>query len=861
MLRNIIGVFLTCLLTGSFCFILAQPRNQISGKRIVLSLKANWRFSGNDDPTFKDADFDDSGWQKVNLPHTWNDKDTFDDEPGYRRGASWYRRELPLGADLVGKRLYLYFEGANQVAEVYVNTNLVGKHIGGYTAFAYDITDDITLMKPNFISVRVDNSFNADIAPLSGDFNMYGGIYRDVWLIAADDLHFKIDDMAASGLQISTPELDEKAGKVRVRGTVSNTGRKAAEVEVISRILDAKGREVRSTVSKLSVDSKGEKLFDHITSSIPTPHLWSPDDPYLYRVQNIIRQNGKVVDIKTEPLGFRWFRFDANTGFYLNGKHLKLQGTNRHQDYRGLGNAVPDKLHIRDMELMKDAGFNFVRLAHYPQDPSVLEAADRLGLMIWEEIPLVNYVTESRAFTDNAASMLKEMIRQHRNHPSVIMWGYMNEIFLHPPNVPKSVFPATVELAKTLDSIARTEDPTRLTTIAFHGSDVYNTYGLGEIAQVVGWNLYKGWYGGTIEEFGSFMDEQHRKYPDRVHFISEYGANGDQRLHSTSPRRFDSTTEYQRLFHESYLKQINDRPYISGSTIWNQFDFGAEQRGETIPHLNQKGMYTYDRVPKDIHFFYKSSFSKEPVLHIAVNDRRYFSSLPDQQHTIDVYLNIPEAELSLNGVSIGKKTNLGGNKVSWDLKLRNGLNKLVATGRSEGKIIKDTATVNFRSVTVRSNEIAINVGSNADFTDERNVVWLADKAYSAGTWGFLGERSKFVYSQPPDRNILGTVHDPLFQTMQEGLSGYRFDVPDGEYNLELLFAERKVEVGGNRIFDVKANGKMLLEKLDIVSRVGFNRPYTYVAKVTALNGLLIEFTPQVGDPILSGIRLTRSSKR
>ncbi|MFT3744795.1 MAG: glycoside hydrolase family 2 TIM barrel-domain containing protein [Pyrinomonadaceae bacterium] len=833
---------------------------RIGGERIVRSLNAGWKFSADDKPGFEGADVLDDSWQKINLPHTWNDKDTFDDEPGYRRGASWYRRELPLGVALTGKRLYLYFEGANQVADVYVNTNHVGKHIGGYTAFAYDITDEITLTKSNFIAVRVDNSFNADIAPLSGDFNMYGGIYRDVWLIAADDVHFKIDDMASSGLQISTPDLDDKAGKVRVRGTVSNTGRKAVYIEVASRILDAKGREVISSISKLTVDSKSEKAFDHTTNSIPNPHLWSPDDPYLYSIQNIIRQNGKIVDLKTEPLGFRWFRFDANNGFFLNGKHLKLQGTNRHQDYQGLGNAVPDRLHIRDMELMKDAGYNFVRLAHYPQDPSVLQAADRLGLMLWEEIPLVNYITESKAFTDNAASMLREMICQHRNHPSMILWGYMNEIFLHPPNVPKSVFAATVELARELDAIARAEDPTRLTTIAFHGNEVYNTYGMGEIPQVVGWNLYKGWYGGNIEEFGTFMDEQHKKFPNRVHFISEYGANGDQRLHSASPRRFDSTTEYQRQFHESYLKQINDRSYIAGSTIWNQFDFGAEQRGETIPHLNQKGMYTYDRVPKDIHFFYKSNFSKDAVLHIAANDRKYFSGVPNTEQTIDVYLNLPEAELFLNGVPLGKKTNTGNNRVSWTLKLRDGLNKLVATGRRNGRVVTDSATVKFTSITVNSKDIAINVGSNADFTDQNNLIWLADKPYSPGSWGFVGPKSKFIFSQSPDKNILGTPNDPLFQTMQEGLTGYRFDVPNGTYEVSLLFAETKFDEAGKRIFDISVNGKVLAERLDIAAKVGRNRAFAIREEVIASNGLNFQLISKIGDPVLSGIRIKRLTK-
>ena len=834
-----------------------KPVKKLAGDRIVRSLNSTWKFSAEDKPEFAGADVLDDRWQRVTLPHTWNVHDTFDDEPGYRRGPSWYRRDLQLGADLVNKRLYLYFEGANQVAEVYVNTNLVGKHIGGYSAFAYDITDHITLTKQNFVAIRVDNSHNIHIPPLSGDFNMYGGIYRDVWLIATSEVHFSVDDMASSGVQISTPDISAAGSKIRIQGTVSNKSSAAANVEVTSRVLDTHGRQIATAVSKLDPATKSSVNFDHSTQFVAKPRLWSPDDPYLYKVQNVIRKNGKVVDTVTQPLGFRWFSIDAQTGFHLNGKPVKLRGTNRHQDYKGLGNALPDRLHVRDLELIKDAGFNFLRLAHYPQDPAVLNAADRLGLMLWEETPLVNYITDSKEFSENSALMVKEMVRQHRNHPSVIMWGYMNEIFLPPSPLPESVYSATVRLARELDGIARAEDPTRLTTIAFHGNDIYNKHGLGEVAQIVGWNLYNGWYGGVFDDFGKFMDEQHKRYPDRPLIISEYGANGDQRLHSANPRRFDSTMEWQRLFHESHLKQINERPFIAGSAIWNQFDFGAEQRGETIPHLNQKGMYTYDRVPKDIHFFYKANFSKQPVLHVALNDRKHAAGAPKAPQKIDVYLNLDEAELFCNGISLGKKRSDGSTKLSWDVVLRDGNNVLVARGNRNGRTVTDTGRINYRGITTSSPEIAVNVGSNADFVDEENFVWLADQPYKIGSWGFVGDRSKFIYSTPPDRNIRGTLNDPLLQTMQEGLSSYKFDVPDGQYEVELLFTETKFETAGKRVFDVKLNGEVVFAKLDLAKEVGWRRIFTKNQRIRAASGINVEFVPHVGEAVLSGIRIKR----
>ena len=582
--------------------------------RISYTINDNWRFSGN----AVNRGLADNEWETVNVPHTWNAKDAFDDEPGYRRGTGWYRRNLQLGANLQNKRIYLYFEGANQVSDVYVNERFVGRHIGGYTAFSFDVTDFIKYGEANLIAVKVDNSFNADIPPLTADFNFYGGIYRDVWLIAADEVHFKVTDFASSGVQITTPNLSESSGTVNIRGTIENSSANIRKIEIVNSIIAADGNEVFATTSKLEIKPKSEANFEQTTKPIANPKLWSPDNPYLYQVKTVIRENGKIRDDVSNPLGFRWFNFDGEKGFSLNGKPVKLRGTNRHQDYAGLGNAVPDSIHIRDMELIKDAGYNFVRLAHYPQDPSVLQAADRLGLMIWEEIPLVNYITISSAFNENSAVMLKEMIRQHRNHPSVIMWGYMNEIYLRVPKENEmNIRKATVELARELDKQAHLEDASRPTAIAFHGNDIYNTAGLGDIANIVGWNLYSGWYSTVFEDFGKFIDDQHKRFPKRPLIISEYGANGDLRLHSTAPRRFDSTTEYQRMFHESYLAQINARPFIAGTAIWNEFDFGSETRGETIPQLNQKGMFTFDREPKDVHYFYKANLSKEPVLHIA----------------------------------------------------------------------------------------------------------------------------------------------------------------------------------------------------------------------------------------------------
>lgn len=837
---------------------LNSQQNSFNSSRITATINDNWRFSPDNADNSEKRGTTDEKWERVNLPHTWNAKDAFDDAPDYRRGASWYRKNLRLDSSLKSKRIFLYFEGANQVAEVYVNEKLVGTHVGGYTAFSFDVTDYVKFDEPNLLAVKVDNSFNADIPPLTADFNFYGGIYRDVWLIATADVHFKMTDYASSGVTVTTPNLSETMGAVEISGTVVNDSAKQRKFDVVSGLFDANGEKITEAIETLTAKAGTETKFDYKIFHVKQPKLWSPENPYLYTVKTIIRENGKVLDDVSNPLGFRWFSFDGEKGFSLNGKPIRLRGTNRHQDYAKMGNAVPDSIHVRDMELMKDAGYNFVRLAHYPQDPAVLQAADRLGIMLWEEIPLVNYITISPKFNENSATMLKEMIRQHRNHPSVIMWGYMNEIFLRVPKENEAnIKKATVELARALDKLAHEEDATRPTTIAFHGSDVYNAEGLGEIPNIIGWNLYSGWYSKVFEDFGKFIDDQHARFPKRPLIISEYGANSDLRLHSINPRRFDSTTEYQRAFHESYLKQINARPFIAGTAIWNEFDFGSETRGENSPHVNNKGMFTFDRQPKDVHFFYKANYSAEPVLHIAASDWKYRAGTDSTAQKIDVYSNLAEVELFLNGASLGVKKTDDLRKATWDVNFRDGANSLVATGAKNNAKLTDAAEVFYKLVTVNSSEIAVNVGSNADFVDESKTVWLADQPYKPGSFGFVGADAKAIYAGTTDKNVLNTSDDPLFQTMQENLSAYRFDVPAGVYEVELKFAETKFDKPEQRVFDVKINGATMLEKLDLAKEVGLQTAFTKRFQVNTENGIVIDFAAIQGKPILSGVRIRR----
>ena len=872
---------LACAVTGGIGGCALAPQAADAGQRgdsrnvegrQRFSLNEGWRFRYGDRPGAEESagDAAGDGWQGVDLPHTWNRDDAWDDTPGYLRGVGWYRRSLRIPQGLSGHRLFLRFEGANQATDVFVNGRPVGRHQGGYTAFVCDVTEAVQRGGDNVLAVKVDNSLNRSIPPLSADFTFYGGIYRDVWLIATAPIHFDMSDHGSTGLYVDTPRVSVQDADVRIRGALCNTADRAKDVRVVTTVRDASGAVVRTLENRYALDAGARKPFGPITTTIAEPHLWSPDDPYLYSLVCESREGDRVLDRLESPLGFRWFSFDPNKGFFLNGKSLKLIGVNRHQDRAGIGNALSNDLHTQDIETIKAMGANFLRLAHYPQDPAVLDAADRLGLILWEEIPIVNYVTPSETFAANCRTMLIEMIRQHYNHPAVLMWGYMNEVFLYDENgqraregIKNQEYAAwTVGLARELDALARREDPTRVTVMAAHSSEVYNDTGMADVPQVLGWNLYQGWYGGTFEGFGAFLDKQHTRYPKRPLIVSEYGAGSDERLHSLKPARFDYSVEWQQRYHESHLDQIEARPFVAGTAVWNQFDFGSEDRGDATPHLNNKGLCTYDRRPKDVYFFYKARLTREPVLHVAAREWTERAAWSDAASVVQpavVYSNLPEVELFHNGRSLGVKKPGRSCRAEWDVEFQAGRNELTARGLSAGKPIEDRAEVRFRLLSWnRFDELAINVGSDAQFRDETGRIWLPDRPYTPGAWGYEnGEASPLK----PWPGVLDTDSDPLFQSFREGLSAYRFDVPDGAYEIELYLADLLVKAPGERVFHVRVNGSPPADPVDLVRDNGGCRAASrkFAAVASGGTGIRVSFEVVQGKPLLNAIRVAKSS--
>jgi beta-galactosidase len=580
------------------------------------------------------------------------------------------------------------------------------------------------------------------------------------------------------------------------------------------------------------------------------------------------------LDQVNNPLGFRWFSFDANSGFYLNGRSYKLRGINRHQDYLGLGNALPDHLQVKDLESIKEMGFNCVLLAHYPQDPVVLETADRLGLLVWEELPVVREISTSKEFADNCRRMLTEMIRQHYNHPSIIIWCLMNEVFLKMHSEAGYVR-QVVALARSLDELARQEDPTRVTAISanrpYDDTDIYNASGLLSIPQVVGWHMYFGWYYDDFAGLGKFLDDEHRRFPGRILFVSEFGADSDRRVHSLKPMRGDLSSEWARLYHESYLPQLEARSYLAGSAVWAQNDFGSEARGESFPHVNTKGLFTFNRQPKDVYYFYKASFSRAPVLHIATQDwlRRTGANpvvtAPGDKRLIvqpvTVYTNLSVVELFVNAKSLGIRSVAPAKRVTWDVPFRDGLNVLEARGPANEGQVTDRAEVRFSyrpaklaDPSFSFHELAVNVGSTSQYVDAAGLVWEADQEYAPGGWGHTGGAPANTKS-----NILGSADDPLYQTLMQGLASYRFDVPDGNYEIELRFVEYYFQQPGERVFSVSLNGKPVIVNLDLVRRYGAltARAQTFTVRAARNQGVIATFNPSREEPLLSAIRIRK----
>lgn len=644
-------------------------------------------------------------WQAVTLPHSWNVEDAFDTLNGagvpehltvmdyYYRGPAWYVRELVIPAEWEGRRIAVHFEGALQRTQVFINGTQLGEYIGGYSAFTFDLTPIARPGQSVKLAVRVDNSYHYDIPPHRADYTMFGGIYRDVWLETTAPLF-------AETAFFTTPEVS--AGKavlhprLRLRNDLGQPQQISAEIEIRDADDQLIGR--LQTKTTVAAGSTEEIVFQPFT--MDNPRLWSPGSPHLYTATTKILIGQAVIDQRDDRFGLRWFSFDPKRGFILNGSPLKLKGVNRHQDVAGYGFAVPNELHQRDMEMIKAMGANFVRLAHYPQDPAILQAADELGLLIWEEIPVVTGVGRE-AFAANAKVMMRDMITQHYNHPSIILWGLMNETIRSQPD--EDLF-WTVDLCRDLNALAKQLDPHRLTTqaqFAARGTDIFDH------ADIRGWNRYFGWYYEDFAAFPEWLDAQHADHPEEIIIISEYGAGSLRGFHKERPSESDFSETWGTAFHKAYWKALAERPWVGGSAVWNMFDFASEEKGGNEQGINQKGLADNQRRPKDVYYFYQSQWAEEPMIYIVSDTWINREGREGVPLTIEVFSNADTVELFLDETSIGQKQRT---PVFWEwiwqAPLKDGWNRLRAVGVKDGVTVEDELWINYTITRLEQEEDA-----------------------------------------------------------------------------------------------------------------------------------------------------------
>lgn len=582
----------------------------------------------------------------VQLPHTWNGKDGQDGGNDYWRGTLVYDNHFTkpeFNAD--EERVYLQFHGVNASANIILNDESVCKHDGGYSTFRVDVTEK--LKADNSIVIEVDNSVNDRIYPQKADFTFYGGIYRDIEILVVSKEHFDLDYYGGPGIKYTT-EVKGKNAEVHVV-TYINQEAKNTDTTVVVELTDDKG----------NVVAKAEGL--DVKLPISNVHLWDGlEDPYLYQIKATLRKGNKAVDEISCNCGVRTFKFSPKDGFHLNGRPYPLHGVSRHQDFKNLGNAITKEHHDRDMELIREVGANTIRLAHYQHDQYFYDLCDKVGMIVWAEIP---YISEHLANgNENTISQMKELIVQNYNHPCIVTWGVSNEITISGRKLKKQM----LANHHVLNDLCHEMDPTRPTTLACYAM-CHPFHPVSKITDLVGWNLYLGWYVPFLWLNDLWISFYHFVYPNRCLCYSEYGAEGMPNLHSKKPKRGDNSEEYHSKYHEFMLECFKRHPYMWAHYYWNMFDFAADARNQGgEPGMNHKGLITFDRkTKKDAFYLYKAYWNKKDKFVYLAGKRYELRSAVNQ--TITVYSNLDEVSLYHNGKLVGTKK--GQNVFKFDIML------------------------------------------------------------------------------------------------------------------------------------------------------------------------------------------------
>lgn len=826
-------------------------------------------------------------WTRVSVPHSWNRVGHYTnpgDHPnrpetldGYQ-GVAWYRLEFAGPRELQRKRAFLQFDAASRTAEIWLNGKRLGGHAGGFSRFRLDATAALKPGAANTLLVRVDNTapdvgtVTADVLPLAGDFFVHGGLYRPVSLIVTDDVHLDMLDHGGSGVYATTRSIDGGRASIAVKLRARNDAGRTARVQAIVRLTDAAGavKAEQLRAMTLAGGSGGEAA---VTLDVADPHLWNGvADPYLHRLSvELAGADGRVLDRVEQPFGIREVRIDPERGLFLNGKPLRLHGVGYHQDREGKGWAVSEADIAEDVAIIREMGANTIRLTHYQHGQPIHDLADRYGLFVWDEIPLVSRWTMGAATTAsdglraNAAQQMRELIRQNHNHASVIAWGIANEvdfgksipIFITTKDGPA---PDPMPLLAELNGIAKAEDPSRPTAIAtccegrlLGNAEVPITAGA---ADVSGANRYFGWYYGDTAGLGPHLDALRAARPNQPLSVTEYGAGGATSIHTDNPlggdvdqRGRNQPEEYESHIHETAWATLSQKPYLWATWLWNSFDFATTRRreGDAID-INTKGLVTYDRaIRKDAYYFYKANWSAAPTVHI--NGRRYVDrAYPFTD--VRVYSNAPETELMVGGKSLGTMKDCPKRICVWPkVALAAGSNAIVARGRFAGATSEDR--IEWRLSPEAARTIRIDSGALVS----GNPGFGSDDFFAGGDAGDVNFQTGYG-KPPPPKVVTGTDSPLVAQTYREGDFAYRVPLPRGRYTVTLTFAEPSL-VAGMRRFDVTANGRRVVADLDIAKEAGgaLKAIVRRIPVEVGAAGLDLRFKPRTGKAIVSAVEI------
>ena len=565
----------------------------------------------------------------VDLPHTWNAVDGQDGGNDYYRGTCVYEKKVKAPQHTADEDVYLQFHGVNASAAVIFNDEEICTHHNGYSTFRVNVTDK--LKEENTIRVLVDNSKNDKVYPQVADFTFYGGIYRDVEFLTVSKIRFDLDYYGSNGIKVAATPQDT-TGVFEIETYVT------AEENTYSVEL-----EIFDAENNVAATGTGDKTKLYVENV----HLWNGvKDPYLYTVKAKLICSGTVVDEVSCNVGVRSFYIDPDKGFFLNGESYPLRGVSRHQDFKGIGNAISCKQMEDDMDMIREMGANTIRLAHYQHNQYFYDLCDKYGMVVWAEIPYISaHMPNGR---ENTFFQMKELIVQNYNHPCIVTWGISNEITISSKHKADML-----DNHNALQKFVKEFDPSRPTTLACYAM-CHPFHPVTKITDIVAWNLYLGWYVPGLFLNDWFMKFYHWKYPKRPLGYSEYGAEGMPNLHSAKPRRGDHTEEYQAKYHEYMLECFERHPFLWSTYVWNMFDFAADARDQGgEPGMNHKGLVTFDRkIKKDSFYIYKAWWSDEKFVHLCGKRYEYRA---EKTTDITVYSNLSKVSLYNNGKLVETK--------------------------------------------------------------------------------------------------------------------------------------------------------------------------------------------------------------